>query len=176
LFAFASHALYYLQWFAGPMVSLRCRCDRSPQDPREVDTLVLLDARFRSGVTAGVRVDTDNALRQEHSLCFKAGDGTILLKNTGKDYIHGFKLYMRRNRDGDFSEIFPSSGWDVKLSDSGDGRILAVGSLAKRLVQWVQGQGSSQPDFAAAHQVQLLLSLADHSNSNGGTWLDVCAE
>lgn len=173
LFAFASHTLFYLEWFAGPIVSISCKCERSSQDPREVDTRVLLDARFRSGAVAATRIDTDNALHQEHSLSFQGSGGALSLKNTGKDYIQGFQLHARPFASDDFVEIFPASGWDVNFPSSADGRILAVGSLARRLVQWVQGQGATKPDFSAGHRVQQLLSIAEQSHKSGGAWQDV---
>jgi predicted dehydrogenase len=173
LFAFASHALYYLEWFSGPIASLRCRCERSPQDPREVDTQVFLDARFQTGATARVRIDTDATLRQEHSLRFQSGEGTLILQNTSKDYIQGFRLYAQPTGGSDFIERIPSSVWEVNFPVCTDGRILATGSLAQRLVQWVQGRSVSQPDFSAGHRVQQLLSLAAQSHLSGGVWEDV---
>jgi hypothetical protein len=172
LFAFASHTLFYLEWFAGPIVSLSCRCEKSAQDPRGVETQVLLDTRFQSGATSATRIDTDDALRQEHSLSFQGGGGVLSLKNTGKDYIQGFQLFSRPS-GRELTEIFPATGWDVDFPENSDGRVLAVGSVARRLVQWVKGQGASRPDFSAGHRVQQLLFLAEQSHKSGGAWQDV---
>jgi len=170
LFSFASHSLYYLEWLAGPIAALRCRCDRSPQDARGVDTSVFLEARLGSGAVASLRIDTDDALKTEHRLRFQGNGGNLILQNTGKDYIQGFQLLIRRNSDKEFTEVQPSAGWDANPGFAEDGRLLAVGSLARRLVQWVQGEPASQPDFTAGHQVQQLLALALDSHSKGGTW------
>lgn len=172
LYSFGSHVFHSMEWFFGQVLALRCHMGRSPLDQRATDTLVLLDLQFSSGALASIKIDTDNAFNQEYQFLIKGSEGELELKNRSKDYIQGFTLQHKTKDPVSSKEIKTDLTWgESPLRElNQDGRILAVSTLANRLVKWLQMGESSEPNLASGVRVQEMIAMSLISHNQGGVW------
>ena len=152
LFAFGSHTFYYLEWLFGPIASTGLRLSGARAGN---DTQVLGDLTFASGLKATVCIDTNDPVDPTHTLRVSGRDGSLELRNSGKDHITGFTL----------SHITAAARATLVEPITGpmDGRIGAVQPLAARLVRWIREGIPSHPDLTSGHRVQQLIEAVLHS-------------
>lgn len=165
LFSFGSHVFHYLEWLAGPLAEISAVLNWSESEREGGDTKVTGSVKFLSGARGSITIDTNQPDGAKHSIQLQGEKGGLTLENLEKDYISGFRLIKANGRQRHAVE-------NTK-SNQGDGRIAAVGSLAGRLVNWIQSGAPAQPDLAAGHRVQTLLAAALKSNAVGGQWVSV---
>jgi len=169
LFNFVSHVLYNLEWLAGPIVGLQARLFRAPGDERITDTFDVLALEFESGAAASVSVSAAAFLGSGHRIDVYGDDGTLVLSNESRDYAKGFHIFHGTRDSGEIRQVpVDSSAEDGHV----DGRIAAVGCLARSFLDWIKTGVESRPSFRDGSRVQRLLEAARQSQTSG-QWIDV---
>lgn len=166
LLSFASHALHYLEWLAGPATRIRAVLGKADDDPRPGETRAVIEFDFASGASARLDLDTDSDSGPLHALALRTRSCLYHLRNPGQDYIHGFGL-DRTVGDGPARSM-----GDLALTGHADGRIAAAAILASALADRMEGKPSEAPDVEAATRVQLLLDAAQRSHK-AGNWISL---
>ena len=165
---FVSHALDYLEWLAGPIVGLSARLAGMPGDRRRNDTFVAMTFQFASGATGSLAMSAAAYRGSGHSIGFYGDNGSLLLENTGRDYMRGFELRLAV-RPHDFMDIVVAPEdddvWD-------DGRVLPSSRIVNRFLDWIQDGKPAEPNFTTGLRVQYLLEDARRSHE-AGQWLEV---
>lgn len=162
---FASHTFHYLEWFAGPIVRLNCRLSRAAGLKRiQGETAAELWAETRDGVPLNVQIVTHACGIAEHEIVFQGSKGALVLRNEGRDYAAGFRLFWR---SADLAETELSAGSSRQRSKNEDGRIAPVASLMLRWAKAVRGGKSCAPGFEEGLRVQRLIAKARQSHQTG---------
>lgn len=160
--SFASHIFFYLEWLAGPICRLWAGLSRAPGDTRSGHTLATMSMELASGAMASVCVSTSAFLGSGHRLEFYGDEGTMRLENTTQDYINGFRLLLGTRSAGQFEPV------DMRVeAAAADGRIVSVGRLVERFVDWIDHSTPAHPDFQDGCRVQALLEAARRSHESG---------
>jgi len=167
LYSFVSHVFYNLAWFTGQNIArLSATLTKAPSDPRTGDTVDMITAELESGAAASITVSSHAFMGSGHRWVFYGDDGTLILENTTRDYIYGFTLRYALRGDDAFRVVdLPAENADV------DGRRLAAGRVAARLLTQISGGEAARPNVADGLQVQKLLTLAQRSH-NKRKWVD----
>ncbi len=160
---FVSHSFHYAEWFGGPLREISCRLFSGTDQPGPSDTLVRIAGTFRSGAAFTLSMSIQSFLGTGHRLSFYGSGGTLILENTGSDYVRGFELRLGTRRSGAFRTVSRPRSFPRE-----DGRIVAVASLAKRFARWANGGARVHPDLADGLRVQTLLEAAHRSNALDG--------
>ncbi|MDD9878949.1 MAG: Gfo/Idh/MocA family oxidoreductase [Magnetovibrio sp.] len=164
LFNFGAHVLFYLEWMAGRVETLRAALDKAPDDPRDGDTAARLEMAFSSGASGAVSLDAATDGPPCHRIAFAGADGALILENSGSDYVGGFTLSLERN--GVAEVVAGDAG---STAPQGDGRIAATAKLAARLLDWVETGAASEPNARHGLRVQFLLDCARRADQEGAT-------
>jgi predicted dehydrogenase len=159
---FVAHSFYYLEWLLGPISSLTADLSRVPGDNREGDTQAILAFEFKSGVSASVTVCTASPDGDGQRLEIFGATGSLILHNPEADYVRGFKLYLASADGLGGNPVTVDRGW---AEGDGDGRVLAVGLIVERFVNWIEGGHEAWPNLSDGLRVQTLLSAARKSNT-----------
>jgi predicted dehydrogenase len=158
LYAFSSHALNYLEWFAGDIRELSAKLSRKAGDDRATDTLNEFEIKFRVGATAKVTVNTDYALAPQHRINLKGSAGEMTLINKTADHILGFEFWSKQGLIETSQAVVPPLGTY--------GRFLAAKPLVDRLIHWLKNGVPSKPDIESGVRVQRLIHPALQSQGN----------
>lgn len=162
---FASHAFYHIEWLAGePLTRLTARLARSSGLPGDAASRLNLWGEMKTGATMECSIATDAAEASTHRLSFYGTEGVLVLENTGKDYMNGFRWELRTRK-----KTFKSS---PVQEDGRDGRIGAAARVAQKFVNWVRSKEPARPDWSDALRVQRLMDAAVRSNRKRSAWVD----
>lgn len=170
LYSFASHVFYNLEWFLGPVSSLRAKLCSAKDLPGSGDTLDMLQLEMARDVPVSAIISTHSFLGEGHHLRFYGEKGALILKNQTSDYVYGFQLFAGKRADRRLKQIgetehSPFIAWQ-------DGRIWAVSKLVGRFAEWIQkGKRTPGPNFEDGLRVQKLLEKARESNRKG-SWVN----
>jgi predicted dehydrogenase len=151
---FVSHVVYNIEWLLGGIrgfEGLVYRRDR--RRGRAFDGVV----RLENGVTGSLSVSTDAFLGSGHIVEIYGDEGTLVLHNSGSDYVAGFRLNLGTRASGALAGM-------ATLQDAGaalDGRLAAVSRLVRRFVDAIHGGAAMTPNLADGVRVQELLALAE---------------
>ena len=160
---FISHCFHYLEWFCGPIARLSARLAGLPGDDA-LQTTIAMALEFTSGPLASLSMSCASYLGSGHRLEFYGEDGTLVLNNTGTDYMRGFELLYAKRPATAVTHIGVTDPSDAQYPD---GRIAPVSRLAKKFIDAIEQGGSAQPDFAAGFRVQQLIDAAQRSHREG---------
>jgi len=164
---FGSHAFHYLEWLLGQRIMrLSCRLARQPGDTRTSDTLAAITVEFESGLVGTLAISSDAFLGNGHRLEFYGDHGALALDNRTPDYLDGFQLFYG-TRESNRLEPFSPAG----QSDQ-DGRVVTVGRIVHRFVDWIATGAPSAPSFRDGLRVQRLLDAARQSDQ-AGCWVSI---
>lgn len=164
---FISHCFHYLEWFAGPLAGVSARIAGLPDDP-ETETTVAMAMVFKSGQLASLSMSCASYLGIGHRIEFFGEDGTLVLHNTGADYMRGFELFHGK-RPGALDRVAVTDPIDAQYPD---GRIAPVSRLANKFFDAIEKGGIASPGFAEGYRVQYLIDAARRSHSQG-RWIEV---
>lgn len=162
--SFGSHALYYIEWFAGPVKRLSASLFRAPGDQRSGDTLAILCLELESGVAASLSISNHAFLGNGHRVEFYGDEATLVMDNNTSDYVRGFRLLYGTRATNRLEVVYSS---DHSQVIGGDGRIAAVACIVKRFVDWIVTGVPSTPSFQDGLRVQSLLEAARKSHELG---------
>lgn len=167
---FASHSVHYLEWFGGPIVGLNARVSNVPDDP-EVEAYVAASLAYQSGAFGSLVVSCASYLGSGHRLEFYGEDGTLVLQNTGTDYMRGFTLYHARRPANALAPIaIDEDPLDRKFRS--DGRIAPVSRLVRRFLNAIERSDVAKPGLCEGYRAQVLLDVMRRSHSSG-SWIDI---
>jgi predicted dehydrogenase len=162
---FVSHCFHYLEWFCGPIVRLSAHLSGLPGDD-ELQTTAAMAMDFQSGAMASLSMSCASYLGSGHRIEFYGEHGTLMLVNTGTDYMRGFELLLAKLDAPALERIVVDDLTDAQYPD---GRIAPVSRLAKLFIDAIESGGSAQPDFAAGYRVQQLIDAAQRAHRRGAT-------
>jgi len=156
--SFVSHVFCYLEWLLGPIRYLSTQLF-SPAG-NIGDTFVILCLENAAAVPISVSVNSNAFLGTGHRIEIYGSDGTIILDNPTTDYVNGFKLWYGTRKTAQLKSI------EVELTESSqkDGRVVAVGHLVRRFVNWIDDGIISNPNFEDGYRVQFLLDAANSAH------------
>jgi predicted dehydrogenase len=167
---FISHCFHYLEWFCGPISGLSARVAGLPDDS-ELETNVAMALQFASGPLVSLSMSCASYLGIGHRIEFFGEDGTLVLHNSGADYMRDFELWHGK-REAPLVRIGTEDPTDRKYPD---GRIAPVSRLAKIFFDAIEGGGTARPGFVEGYRVQYLIDAARRSHLRGA-WIDVTRE
>ncbi len=159
----ASHAMYYLEWFCGPINELTARLSTLPDDP-ELEVNVMASFSFPSGASGSLTISSASYLGSGHRLEFYGEDGTLVLANPTTDYMRGFTVHHAHRPAAALQQV----PVDADPLDEGapDGRIAPVSRLASRFLDAIEQRTPAKPGLAEGYRVQLLLDAARRSHEH----------
>ena len=144
---FASHVLYYLEWFVGTIINININTYNK-------DTLVVISGDLENNAAFSINISTNSTNGSGHKIEFYGKNGCIVLDNQANDYMAGFILKYR-TRD---------NNWIVKNKPNTDfatdGRIPPVARLIEKFTDNILNKKNTFgfcPDFTAGLRVQKLL-------------------
>jgi predicted dehydrogenase len=168
---FISHCFHYLEWFGGPLARVTARLAGLPGDD-DLQTTAAMALEFERGPLASLSMSCASYLGSGHRLEFYGEDGTLMLLNTGKDYMRGFELWHARRPAAALDRIAVDDPDDARYPD---GRIAPVARLARRFLDAIERGGAAAPSFADGYRVQQLIDAAQRSHREGRA-IDVAAK
>jgi predicted dehydrogenase len=160
---FISHCFHYLEWFCGPIASLTARLSGLPGD-NDLQISAMMVIEFAFGPMASLSMSCASYLGSGHRLELYGEDGTLVLDNSGGDYMRGFRLLYGKRPAAALTHIPVDDPADAQYPD---GRIAPVSRLARRFFDAIEGGTPVQPDFAAGYRVQQLIDAAQRSHRQG---------
>lgn len=166
---YASHCMYYLEWFCGPLVGLSARLSGLPEPHADTESLLVLALKFASGAAGSLTVSCASYLGSGHRLEFYGDEGTIMLLNQTADYARGFELLYARRPSAALATVAIDDAFESQFED---GRIAPVARLATRFLDAIESNSQAVPGFTEGYRVQELLEAARRSHESG-RWLDV---
>jgi predicted dehydrogenase len=155
---FVSHSLYYLEWLLGPVARVAARLTpRAASGDARVDVWL----EMVSGCPVTVSVAADAFLGSGHRVEIYGDQGTLLLENRTTDYVNGFTLSVATRESRTFAtepcEPLPHP----------DGRIGAVGAIARRFVDAILSGAPVKPNLADGVRVQHLIGVVRAADQTG---------
>jgi predicted dehydrogenase len=162
---FVSHCFHYLEWFGGPLARLSARLKGLPGDD-DLQTTAAMALDFESGALASLSMSCASFRGGGHRVELYGEDGTLMLINTGSDYMRGFELWHARRPAASLERIAVDDPDDARYRD---GRIAPVSRLAKRFLDAIENGKPATPGFAEGFRVQQLIDAAQRSNRDGVT-------
>jgi predicted dehydrogenase len=167
---FISHCFHYLEWFCSPIAGLSARVSGLPGE-RDLETTVAMSLQLATGPLVSLSMSCASYLGIGHRIEFFGEDGTLVLHNSGADYMRGFELWYGK-REAPLVRIATEDPVDAKYPD---GRIAPVSRLAKIFFDAIERGSPSTPGFAEGYRVQQLIDVARRSHQQG-IWIDVARE
>lgn len=160
---FISHCFHYLEWFCGPVARLTARLSGLPGDD-ELQTTVAMALEFAGGPLGSLSMSCASYLGSGHRIEFYGEDGTLMLTNTGTDYMRGFELWHGKRPATALARVPATDPADAQFPD---GRIAPVSRLAKQFLAAIEQGRSARPSFADGYRVQQLIGAAQRSHREG---------
>ena len=160
---FISHCFHYLEWFCGPMARLTARLSGLPGD-NDLRISAMMVIEFAAGQLASLSMSCASYLGSGHRLEFYGEDGTLVLDNSGTDYMRGFRLLYGKRPAAVLTHIPVEDPVDAHYPD---GRIAPVSRLAQRFFDAIEGGEAAEPSFSAGYRVQQLIDAAQRSHRQG---------
>lgn len=146
-----SHSLYYLEYFAGKIISLQSLFSYSPKSLNGGEVGINLILKFKDDVTGYAHFCCNTPGLNKHQLIFIFEKGTIILENVNSILTNFvIKIYT----DAKISKISLSKKTRIKLEDE---RVRIVKKLASRFIQSIIHNQKFTPSFYNGVRVQELI-------------------
>lgn len=164
-----SHTFHYLEWMLGRIHRLSARLFvPAERDWSGGETVAVLCLELTGGVLVSVSVSSSAFLGTGHRLEIYGDEGSLVLENHTADYVAGFRLLHGTRQTNRLDPLNMEKGERTVQ----DGRVLAVGRLVDRFVDWVRTGVPAIPSFEEGYRVQCLVDWARQAHATGG-WVDV---
>ncbi|MBN2752897.1 MAG: Gfo/Idh/MocA family oxidoreductase [Rhodospirillaceae bacterium] len=152
---FGSHTLHYLEWFCGPIASIRGGLAQCPGYHSFADTLATLSVDFQSKVSCAVVLCSAAPFGTGHRIDFYGENGVLSLVNDAGGYLT-FRLRVQCY-DAAKSEDITVPSVDLGADVGTDPRISPVSQMVHRFIDSIQTGRDMCPSFKDALRVQLHL-------------------
>ena len=167
--SFVPHIFHYLEWLLEPIRRLKAYLwFDAAEDQIYADKTANLWLQLAGGTPVSISVSSNSFLGTGHRVEIYGDRGSLILVNPGSDYVNGFELFHGTRGNKGLERIVVKSD---RLNHS-DGRVVMVGRLVKRFVDWVHDGIPGTPTIEHGYRVQTLIDAARASHTKG-TWLDV---
>jgi predicted dehydrogenase/GT2 family glycosyltransferase len=167
--SFVSHIFYYLEWLLDPIRRLKAHLWYGDTDDQlSADKAANLWAELADGTPVSISVCSNSFLGTGHRVEIYGDRGSLILVNPGSDYVNGFELFHGTRESKSLKRILVD---DDRINQD-DGRVVMVGRLVKRFLDWVQDGIPGTPTIEHGYRVQTLIDAARESHRKG-IWLDV---
>jgi predicted dehydrogenase len=145
---YGTHALHCMLWLGGPAESCELKLSKKPNDPRDTHTAAEASVTFLSGATGKLNLDCEFEGEACHNINITGDQGSIRLRQTGNDFLSGFKLEIEttkgtRNIQAEFT-----------LAPGQDSRMAGLTSILKLLLQRLKDPSVSGPSLHEGLAVQ----------------------
>jgi predicted dehydrogenase len=144
-----SHSLYYLEFFAGPIVNLKSKIIYLGKK----ETGVELRMKFKGGIGGQAHLNSNSNLNH-HRLRFVCDNGTIVLENREESYTSGFTIEI--NKEGYVRRLKTGGEEERRVLDEDD-RVRVVKKLTARFVDSIIHNRKIVPSFREGARVQELI-------------------
>lgn len=162
-----SHFLYLADWLFGSVNRLfakkSCKITSSfaPPDSVPADDLVCLILEHVSGVQVAATIGNASPGGSGHRWEVVFNEGTLVLYNSGPDYMSGFSLSIRTH-DNEESILIKD-----EIKQSSDGRLSPFCAMARKFIESIKESQPVFPDFVVGARIQKLIEAvyfsADYS-------------
>lgn len=164
-----SHIFHYVEWLLGPIQKLMARLFMPTEhDGLAGETVAMLWLEMANGVPVAVSVNNGAYLGTGHRVEVYGEEGSLVLENSTSEYVTVFQL--RHGTRGSKRPVCVSGS--APAPGVLDDRIVPVGRLVDRFVNWISTGISAEPSFEHGYRAQCLLDWARQANATGG-WIDV---
>lgn len=147
-----SHALHYLEYFAGHIEQVQSLFGFSAESLNGGEVEVDLLLKFSSGVNGSAHVCCNTRGPAIHKVTFRCQRGLIVLENEGDVFTH-FRL-MSFNDKGIKKNYYLSNLPSIKDEDE---RVVLVKILAKKFITACSHHTETKPSFREGMRVQELI-------------------
>jgi predicted dehydrogenase len=164
-----SHVFHYIEWLLGPIHKLTARLSA----PREHDgpageTVAMLCLEMASGVSVTISVSNGAFQGTGHRVEVYGEEGSLVLENNTSEYVTVFQL-RHGTRESKRPICVGGSGPAPNVPDD---RIIPVGRLVDRFINWITTGVSAEPSFEHGCRVQYLLDCARQAHASE-KWIGV---
>lgn len=150
---FSPHVLYYLEYFAGKIISAKSLLSHSPKSVNGAEVGVDALLQFEKGITGHMHVSCNAPGMNRHRVMFVCDKATIVLESD-KGVVDGFVLAVH---DAEGSRIIPV---EKPVSENGeDERVKIVKKIATRFIDSCRSGVPMIPSFAEGVRVQELIEM-----------------
>lgn len=144
---FGSHMIYYLQWFFGPIASVKAHIDRPSDYKHSGDTLATMLLSFKNGKSGTLTVSSASPTTPRHLVQILGTKGSLMLSNTSSGPVS----FTLQSKDCVMSEPEQSGV---------DSRVPAASRLVRRFIDWILTGKPTRPSFRDGYEVQRIIELA----------------
>jgi predicted dehydrogenase len=162
---FASHTLFYLEFFLGRIRRVSAQLAKPPDYPHSGDTLLALVLRFENGATAHVTVCSNAPFGSGHRVEFHGDRGSLVLASPSATAMDNFALGVGQIGDTALQNIDVTE--PLTLPPTTDNRVVPLARLTRRFVDWIDTGVATRPNFADGWRVQQLIEAIYASARNG---------
>lgn len=149
-----SHSLYYLEYYAGEILSVKSIFSYSKESINGGETGVDVILKFRNGVKGYAHINCNNRGLYRHQLIFQCERGLIILENENS-VVNNFVI-KTYNKKGKEEIISFKNRIDEKKEDE---RVEVVKKLVARFVNSCLINNSTSPSFKEGVRVQKLIEI-----------------
>lgn len=155
-----SHALHYIELFAGTVLAVSGKQTFTEDTPNDGDTGVDIQLQFEHGITGDAHINANNTEVRRHIVELVCEQGVLQLVNDTK-VTEDFRLFVRVGDDT--KEIVISETSDAIPGE--DERVRIVKKLAARFVAGISNSTSVTPSFVAGVRVHQLIDMIRKSTT-----------
>jgi predicted dehydrogenase len=167
--SFVSHVFHYIEWLLEPIQRLKGYLwFDDTEDQVWADKAASLWLELAGGIPVSISVSSSSFLGTGHRVEIYGDRGSLVLVNPTSDYVKGFELFHGTRESKILTPILVTN----ESGSQSDGRVIMVGRLIKRFVDWVQDGIPGIPTIEHGYRVQTLVDAARESYTRG-IWLDV---
>ena len=148
-----SHSLYYLEYFAGEILSAKSQLAYSKESKNGGEVAVDLLLKFKHGVTGQAHLCSNSRVSTQHQLVFTCEHATILLENTGS---HVGNFFVKIFTSGQVRQLAIKHP-ETRSKKNEDERVKYVKKIASRFVDCCISNRQATPSFKDAVRVQELV-------------------
>ncbi len=149
---FFSHALYYLECYAGEIIDARSAFSYSAESKNGgevgVDTLI----KFKNGICGNANIYSNDKGLSRHQVIFICEKATIVLENE-KSVTENFKINIYNEKNS--RRLFVKKSKVIDKNE--DERVRIVRKIAGRFVKGCIGKTQVKPSFAEGLRAQSLI-------------------
>ena len=155
---FFSHTFYYLEYFMGKIVNMKCNFSSSEKSLNRAETGIDMTILFENGCLGNAHMDISYTGRQKHTIEFHSEKDSIKLESNSDNFVDTFELTVNTMKG--IQKIEAENTLSTQITDLEDPRIKVIRPIAERFINWCNTGIPSKPDFQDGLRVQNLIEMA----------------